>query len=108
MMGKESWGYAREIGQGGCWTRRWYTSAMLHRVPLVFTPQPEGGFTVTSPILPELITEGDTLEEAFANVSDAMAAVMELYAEQGRALPAGVELPSMGQVVWSDTLVEVA
>jgi antitoxin HicB len=81
---------------------------MLRRVPLVFTPQPEGGFTVTSPILPELITEGDTLEEAFANVSDAMAAVVELYAEQGRALPSGVELPSAGQVVWSDTLVEVA
>jgi antitoxin HicB len=63
---------------------------MLRRVPLAFTPQPEGGFTVTSPILPELITAGDTLEEAFANVSDAMAAVVELYAEQGRALPAGV------------------
>ena len=37
---------------------------MIRRLPLVFTPQPEGGFTVTSPVLPELITEGDTLEEA--------------------------------------------
>ena len=81
---------------------------MLRRVPLVFTPQPEGGFTVTSPVLPELITEGDTLEEAYANVADALAAVVELYAEQGRPLPAGVELPSAGQVVWSDALVEVA
>ncbi len=25
---------------------------MLKRIPLVFTPQPEGGFTVTSPVLP--------------------------------------------------------
>lgn len=81
---------------------------MLRRVPLVFTPQPEGGFTVTSPILPELITEGDTLEEAYANVADALAAVIELYAEQCRPLPVGVELPSAGQVVWSDALVEVA
>jgi antitoxin HicB len=81
---------------------------MLRRVPLVFSPQPEGGFTVTSPILPELITEGDTLEEAYSNVSDALAAVIELYADQGRALPAGVELPTAGQVVWSDALVEVA
>ena len=39
--------------------------------------------SVTSPILPELVTEGDTLEEAYANVSDALAAVIELYAEQG-------------------------
>jgi antitoxin HicB len=81
---------------------------MLRRVPLVFTPQPEGGYTVTSPILPELVTEGDTLEEAYANVSDALAAVMELYAEAGRPLPPGVELPKTGQVVWSEALVEVA
>ena len=51
---------------------------MVRRLPLVFTPQPEGGFTVTSPVLPELVTEGDTLDEAFANVRDALSAVLEL------------------------------
>jgi antitoxin HicB len=81
---------------------------MIRRLPLVFTPQPEGGFTVTSPVLPELITEGDTLEAAFSNVPDALSAVLELYAEEGRALPPGVELPPTGQVVWTDALVEVA
>ena len=80
---------------------------MIRRLPLVFAPQPEGGFTVTSPVLPELLTEGDTLEEAFANVRDALAAVIELYAAEGRPLPAGVELPSTGQLVWTDALVEV-
>lgn len=60
---------------------------MLGRLPLLFNPQPEGGFTVTSPVLPELITEGDSLEEAYANVQDALAAVLEIYAEQGRSLP---------------------
>jgi antitoxin HicB len=39
---------------------------VICRIPLVFTPQPEGGYTVTSPLLPELLTEGDTLEEAQA------------------------------------------
>lgn len=62
---------------------------MVRRLPLVFVPQPEGGFTVTSPVLPELVTEGDTLEQAFANVRDALSAVLELYEEEGRALPAG-------------------
>jgi antitoxin HicB len=81
---------------------------MLRRIPLVFAPQPEGGFTVTSPILPELITEGDSLEEAYANVTDAVAAVVELYAEQGRSLPDSMQLPRSGQVVWSEALVEVA
>jgi antitoxin HicB len=69
---------------------------MIRRLPLIFTPQPEGGFTVTSPIFPELVTEGDTLEEAFANVRDALPAVFEIYAEEGRALPAGVEVPKAG------------
>jgi antitoxin HicB len=77
----------------------------MYRVPLVFAPQPEGGYTVTSPVLPELLTEGDTLEEAQANVRDAFQAVVELYAEQGRPLPASISLPAAGEVVWSETLV---
>jgi len=63
---------------------------VLYRVPLLFTPQPEGGFTVTSPALPELVTEGDSLDEAFANARDALAAVVELYADEGRPLPCSV------------------
>jgi antitoxin HicB len=77
----------------------------MYRVPLVFAPQPEGGYTVTSPALPELLTEGDTLEEAHANVRDAFEAVVELYAEQGRPLPASISLPASSELVWSDTLV---
>lgn len=79
---------------------------MLYRVPLLFSPQPEGGFTVTSPVLPELVTEGDTLDEAFANAQDALAAVIELYTDEGRPLPAGVSLPTAGEVFWSDALLE--
>jgi antitoxin HicB len=80
--------------------------AVLYRVPLLFSPQPEGGFTVTSPALPELVSEGDTLAEAFTNARDALAAVVELYADEGRALPSSVTLPASGEVIWSDALVE--
>jgi antitoxin HicB len=31
----------------------------------------EGGYVVTSPLNPELITEAETIEEAFANARDA-------------------------------------
>jgi len=55
---------------------------MKARIPLVLTPQPEGGYTVTSPLLPELITEGDTVSEAVANAEDAFAAVMEIYEDR--------------------------
>lgn len=77
----------------------------MYRVPLVFHPQPDGGYTVTSPALPELLTEGDTLEEAQANVRDAFDAVAELYAEQGRSLPTSILLPGSGEVVWTEALV---
>jgi antitoxin HicB len=80
---------------------------MIRRLPLIFAPQPEGGFTVISPILPELVTEGDTLEDAFANVRDALASAIELYEEEGRPRPPGIDLPPAGQIVWTDALVEV-
>jgi antitoxin HicB len=77
----------------------------MYRVPLVFTPQPEGGYTVTSPVLPELLTDGDSLEQAQANVRDAFEAVVELYAEQGRPLPAAISIPMPGEVLWTEILV---
>ena len=64
--------------------------ADLFKCPLVLTPQPEGGYTVTSPLLPELITEGDTVEEALENVQDALRAVVELYDDLGKELPVSV------------------
>ena len=59
----------------------------LYKLPLVLTPQPEGGYTVTSPALPELVTEGDSVEEAVENVKDALVAVIESYEDMGRELP---------------------
>ncbi|HDN79433.1 MAG TPA: type II toxin-antitoxin system HicB family antitoxin [Chloroflexi bacterium] len=59
----------------------------IYKLPLVLEPQPEGGYTVTCPLLPELITEGDTVEEALRNASDALEAVIEAYEDLGRPLP---------------------
>ncbi|HUT18277.1 MAG TPA: type II toxin-antitoxin system HicB family antitoxin [Anaerolineae bacterium] len=62
-----------------------------YKLPLVFEPQPEGGYTVTCPILPELITEGDTVAEALTNVEDALIAIIEAYEDLGRPLPPVLE-----------------
>lgn len=61
--------------------------ATFYKVPLLLTPESDGGYVVTSPILPELITEGDSLGEALEHVRDALAAVVELYADLGKPLP---------------------
>lgn len=44
---------------------------------LTLEPAEEGGFVVTSPLDPELLTEAETLEEAFANAKDASDALNE-------------------------------
>ena len=64
--------------------------SQVYRLPPTLSPQPEGGFTVTSPMLPGLVTEGDTLEEALANVEDALRATLELYEDIGRQVPSGL------------------
>ena len=62
----------------------------VYRVPLVLEPQEEGGYTVTSPMLPGLVTEGDSLEEALENVEDALKATLELYEDTGKPVPTGL------------------
>jgi antitoxin HicB len=59
----------------------------LYKVPLRPRPQPAGGYTVTSPVLPEPVTEGEDVEEALANARDALKAVLEIYDDLGRTLP---------------------
>jgi antitoxin HicB len=78
---------------------------MLYKIPLILEPQPEGGFTVTCPILPELVTEGDTIEEVLVNVQDALQAVIEAYRDLGRSLPSSLQLPDTNSPVWLETLV---
>jgi predicted RNase H-like HicB family nuclease len=39
------------------------------------------------------VTDGNTLAEGLANAKDALAAVSELYEDEGRTLPSGISLP---------------
>ena len=80
---------------------------LVYKLPLIFEPQPEGGYTVTCPILPELITEGETVAGALVYVQDALVAIIEAYEDLGRSLP-----PVLKQIVldahipfWVETAV---
>jgi len=55
---------------------------------VILEPQVEGGFTVTAPALPELVTEGDTEAEALAMAEEAIRAVLEYRRDNGIAIPA--------------------
>jgi len=53
------------------------------KLVLTLTPAEEGGFIVTSPLEPELVTEAETLDEAFRMAHDALRA---LHASRVRLL----------------------
>jgi antitoxin HicB len=48
----------------------------------------EGGYVVTSPLDPELITEAETIEEAFVNARDAARALRQARVKLMRRLSA--------------------
>ena len=58
-----------------------------HSFTLLFEPAEEGGYVVTCPALPGLVTEGDTFDEALANAVEALAALVESYAAHGERVP---------------------
>ncbi|WP_395708495.1 type II toxin-antitoxin system HicB family antitoxin [Reyranella sp.] len=55
---------------------------------VVLEPQEEGGFTVLVPALPEVVTEGDSEEEALTNAEEAIRAILAYRRDHGIAIPA--------------------
>ncbi len=62
-------------------------SAHQYRYVVLFEPADEGGYTVTCPSLPGLVTEGDTIEEARANAAEAIRGYLEALTKQGQPIP---------------------
>jgi len=56
------------------------------KLVLNFEEAEEGGYVVTSPVDPELITQAETLEEAFANARDAAKCLKQSRAKLTRHL----------------------
>ena len=77
----------------------------IYRLPLVLEPQPEGGYTVTCPILPGLVTEADTMQEVMPNVADALAALLEIYEDTKQSLPEILQPVKANAPLWTETLV---
>ncbi len=58
-----------------------------YRIRLTLEPNPNGVFTVTSPDVPGLVTEGKTASEIQANVQEALDALFDAWAELGQTPP---------------------
>jgi antitoxin HicB len=58
---------------------------------VVLEPQAEGGFTVSVPALPEVVTEGDSEAEAMAMAEEAIRAVLAYRRDHGISIPGDAE-----------------
>ena len=58
----------------------------------VLEPQPEGGFTVTFPDIPEAITEGDDREQALFNATEVLTLCLEQRMDDGDPVPLGARV----------------
>jgi len=77
----------------------------MMKIPLVLESQKEGGWTITSPLVPELVTEIDELDDLNSRVHDALAAVIELYQDMGKQFPANLQVDHFEAPVWFESLV---
>lgn len=59
---------------------------------VLFEPAAEGGYVVTCPALPGLVTEGETLEGAHAMAKDAIAGYLESLRKDGRPIPKDIPI----------------
>ena len=61
----------------------------------VFDPDPEGGYVVTCPALPGLVTHGETIDEARHMAQDAMRGYVATLIEDGEPVPAGLSVDAL-------------
>ena len=60
---------------------------------VILIPDETGGFTVEVPSLPGCLSEGDTLEEALANIREAIDLHIEDMVASGEEVPDDVPAP---------------
>ena len=68
---------------------------------IVLEPMEEGGFLVRVPALPEVVTAGDTVDEALAMAKEAIELVLESRLERGEDLPKEVGKAEVHEVTVS-------
>jgi antitoxin HicB len=67
--------------------------------------EPSGVYTVTSPDVPGLVTEGSTPEEIVHNVQEALEGLFEVWAERGMEIPQALRQPASPKTI--DALVAI-
>jgi antitoxin HicB len=73
-------------------SRRRQETVSEYSFTVLFEPAVEGGYVVTCPALPGLVTEGDTLAEARSMAREAIRAYLESLRKDGEPIPSDSKL----------------
>jgi antitoxin HicB len=63
----------------------------------VVEPDEDGGYVVTFPAIPDLATQGETLEEARLMAEDCLRGYLEVLRETGRPMPDPGDVTTAGK-----------
>lgn len=74
--------------------------------PVIIEKQPEGGYIVTFPDVPEAITQGEDFDEALLYAVDALETALSFYIEARKPLP--VPSPAEGRPTVTPSPLECA
>ncbi len=65
---------------------------MTGKIKVVLEREDEGGYSVYAPGLPGCASQGETMDEAMANIREAIELYVESLEEDGLSLPASKEV----------------
>lgn len=57
------------------------------RLTVILEPEADGGYSVVCPVIPGCVSQGDSLDEALANIREAILLCLEARQEMEQALP---------------------
>jgi len=60
---------------------------MERSFPVVLIPQPEEGYFVDCPSLPGCYSQGETIDDALANIGEAISLALEDMTSRGESIP---------------------
>ncbi len=60
---------------------------MKFAITVILEPEEDGGYSVHCPALPGCSSQGDTLEEALANIQEAILGVLKVRQQEGMSPP---------------------
>lgn len=75
-----------------------YNEPMSRTFWVILIPQPEGGYLVDCPSLPDCRSKGETQEEALRNIHDAIQLALEDLAEANKPIPVQAGKPWVTEV----------